>query len=127
MLKLDILIVRNPDMTYDQFLAYWRDRHAALFSSQPIVKKTVRRYVQSRIVSDTPAGAFLAPFDGIAQIWFDNLGGFLEYLQSSNYNEVIRQTKGDSRTHKECSSCSPRRRPSSGSRRSPPAREPSSF
>ena len=90
MLKLDILIVRRPDMTHDQFLGYWRDRHAALFSSQPIVKKTVRRYVQSRIVSNTPAGAFLAPFDGIAQIWYDNIDGFLEYLQSSNYNDVIR-------------------------------------
>ena len=90
MLKLDILIVRNPNMTHDQFLAHWRDRHGPLFSSQPIVKKTVRRYVQSRIVSNPPAGVFLAPFDGIAQIWFDNVAGFLEYLQSSNYNEVIR-------------------------------------
>jgi uncharacterized protein (TIGR02118 family) len=90
MLKLDILIVRNPNMTHDQFLAHWRDRHAPLFSSQPIVKKTVRRYVQSRIVSTPPAGVFLAPFDGIAQIWFDDVAGFLEYLQSSNYNEVIR-------------------------------------
>jgi uncharacterized protein (TIGR02118 family) len=90
MLKLDILIVRNPNMTHDQFLSYWRDRHALLFSSQPIVKKTVRRYVQSRIVSNAPQGAFLAPFDGIAQIWYDNVGGFLEYVQSSNYKDVIR-------------------------------------
>jgi uncharacterized protein (TIGR02118 family) len=90
MVKLDILIVRRGDMTHDQFLAYWRDHHAALFSSQPIVKKTVRRYVQSRIVPNPPAGAFLAPFDGIAQIWFDNVDGFVEYLQSANYTEIIR-------------------------------------
>jgi len=90
MLKLDILIVRNPKMTFDQFLAHWRDRHGPLFSSQPIVKKTVRRYVQSRIVSNVPAGVFLAPFDGIAQIWFDDANGFLEYIQSPNYNEIIR-------------------------------------
>lgn len=90
MLKLDILIVRNPNMTHEQFLAYWRDHHGALFSSQPIVKKTVRRYVQTRIVSNPPAGVFLAPFDGIAQIWYENIDGFLEYLQSSNYNDVIR-------------------------------------
>jgi len=90
MLKLDILIVRNPGMTHDQFLGYWRDRHAALFSSQPIVKKTVRRYVQSRIAPNNPAGVFLAPFDGIAQIWFDDVDGFLEYVRSSNYSEIIR-------------------------------------
>jgi hypothetical protein len=70
-------------MTHDQFLADWREHHAALFSSQPIVK-TVRRYVQSRIVSNAPAGAFLAPFDGIAQTWFDDVDGFVEDLRSSN-------------------------------------------
>jgi hypothetical protein len=58
MLKLDILIVRNLEMAHDQFLAYWRDRHAALFSSQPIVKKTVRRYLQSRILSKPPLAYF---------------------------------------------------------------------
>jgi hypothetical protein len=39
MLKLDILIVRRPDTTHDQFVEYWRDRHAPFFVSQPIVKK----------------------------------------------------------------------------------------
>ena len=90
MLKLDILIVRRSDMTHEQFLEYWRDRHAAFFASQPIVKKTVRRYVQSRTVPDTPAGTFVAAFDGVAQLWFDDIDGFLEYLQSPNYKDVIR-------------------------------------
>jgi uncharacterized protein (TIGR02118 family) len=90
MLKLDILIVRRSDTTHQQFVDYWRDRHAALFASQPIVKKTVRRYVQSRTLADTPAGLSVAPYDGIAQIWFENVGGFLEYLNSSNYKEIIR-------------------------------------
>jgi uncharacterized protein (TIGR02118 family) len=90
MLKLDILIVRRPDTTHDQFLEYWRDRHAPFFVSQPIVKKTVRQYVQSQTVADTPAGIPTAPFDGIAQLWFDDVAGFLEYIQSPNYQDVIR-------------------------------------
>ena len=69
MLKLDILIVRNPNMTHDQFLAHWRDRHGPLFSGQPIVKKTVRRYLQSRIVSTPPAGAFLAPLGSTITVY----------------------------------------------------------
>jgi uncharacterized protein (TIGR02118 family) len=90
MFKLDILIIRRSDLTHQQFVDYWRDRHGPFFASQPIVKKTVRRYVQTRILADTPAGLSAAPFDGIAQIWFDDVGGFLEYLNSSNYKDVIR-------------------------------------
>ncbi len=89
MLKLDILITRRHDMNHAEFEAYWRDRHVALFVSQPIVKKTVRRYLQSRTVPAVPQGMPAAPFDGIAQLWFDDAAGFLEYLHSSNYKEVI--------------------------------------
>jgi uncharacterized protein (TIGR02118 family) len=90
MLKLDILIIRRQDFTHRQFLEYWRDRHAPLFVEQPIVQKTVRRYVQSRTLPETPAGLPSAPFDGIAQLWFDDADGFLEYVQSPNYRDVIR-------------------------------------
>jgi uncharacterized protein (TIGR02118 family) len=90
MLKLDILTVRRPDTTHEQFLVYWRDRHAPFFASQPIVKKTVRRYLQSQTLDETPPGIPTAPFDGIAQLWFDDVDGFLEYLQSPNYQDVIR-------------------------------------
>ena len=54
MLKVDILVRRRPDLTYDQFIAYWRDVHAHLFSSQPVVKQYVRRYVQSRTIANPP-------------------------------------------------------------------------
>jgi uncharacterized protein (TIGR02118 family) len=90
MLKVDILVRRNPAMTHDQFVAYWRDSHAKLFFSQPIVRKTVRRYLQSRTVADAPKGLNVADYDGIAQLWFDDMKGFLDYAQSDNYRDVIR-------------------------------------
>jgi uncharacterized protein (TIGR02118 family) len=89
MLKLDILVVRRSGTDHNEFISYWRDSHATLFAGQPIVKKTVRRYVQSRpipIPDTMPAN----PYDGVAQLWFDDMAGFLEYIQSSNYQEVIR-------------------------------------
>ena len=89
MLKVDILIVRKSGTTYADFLTYWRDSHAAFFSSQPIVKKTVRRYVQSRLVP-IPKTMPVAPYDGIAQLWFADMAGFTEYIESSNYQDVIR-------------------------------------
>lgn len=91
MLKLDILVVRNPAMTHEQFLEYWRDHHAAFFTSQPIVKKTVRRYVQSRTIPNPPATPMLSDFDGVAQLWFDDVAGFVQYIQSDNYNDLIRK------------------------------------
>ena len=89
MLKLDILIIRRPGTTHEEFVNYWRDTHAPFFASQPIVKRTVRRYVQSRTVT-VPAGLPANPYDGIAQLWFDDTAGFLAYIQSPNYQEVIR-------------------------------------
>jgi uncharacterized protein (TIGR02118 family) len=89
MLKLDILVVHRPGMTHDEFINYWRDNHAAFFVVQPIVKKTVRRYVQSRPIP-IPANLPVNPYDGIAQLWFDDMAGFLEYVQSPNYIEIIR-------------------------------------
>jgi uncharacterized protein (TIGR02118 family) len=89
-LKVDILVRRRPDLTHEQFVAHWRDAHAKLFSSQPIVKQTVRRYLQSRTVADQPKGVVAADYDGIAQLWFDDMKGFLTYAESDNYRDVIR-------------------------------------
>jgi hypothetical protein len=36
------------------------------------------------------SGTFVAAFDGVAQLWFDDIDGFLEYLQSPNYKDGIR-------------------------------------
>lgn len=91
MLKLDILFVRKSGMTHDECVEYWRGHHAAFFTSQPIVKKTVRRYVQSRTIPNAPESAQLAEFDGNAQLWFDNLDGFFEYIQSDNYKDIIQK------------------------------------
>jgi len=90
MLKVDILSVRRADLTHEQFLEHWRNVHAKLFSSQPVVKEHVRRYVQSRTISETPDGVSIANVDGIAQIWFDDMDGFHGVFSSQNYYDVIR-------------------------------------
>jgi uncharacterized protein (TIGR02118 family) len=90
MLKVDILSVRRPDLTHEQFVTHWRDVHAKLFSSQPTVKQHVRRYIQSRTIADTPDGVAIANVDGIAQIWFDDMAGFHAVFSSQNYLDVIR-------------------------------------
>jgi uncharacterized protein (TIGR02118 family) len=94
MLKVDILIVRKDGTSHGEFLAYWRDSHAAFFASQPIVQKTVRRYLQSRTIAAPPAGVPVAEFDGVAQLWFDDVAAFEAYLGSENYRDVISLDEG---------------------------------
>ncbi len=90
MLKVDILVRRNPDLTHEQFIAHWRDVHAQLFSSQPVVKQHVRRYLQSRTITNPPDGLAIADYDGIAHSWFDDLAGFHGVFSSKNYEDIIR-------------------------------------
>jgi uncharacterized protein (TIGR02118 family) len=90
MLKVDILVHRRPDLSHEQFVEYWRDVHAQLFSSQPVVKQHVRRYVQSRTIPNPPNGVRLADYDGIAQVWFDDMNGFHGVFSSQNYRDVIK-------------------------------------
>jgi hypothetical protein len=54
MLKLSILMVRRNDFTYENFLKYWREVHAPLFSAQLEAKKYVRRYVQEHRLTRCP-------------------------------------------------------------------------
>ncbi len=62
----------------------------SLFSSQPVVNQHVRRYVQSRTIPNPPNGVRLADYDGIAQLWFDDMNGFHGVFSSQNYRDVIK-------------------------------------
>lgn len=81
MIKLVFALRRRPDMTVEQFQAYWRDTHAPLVAARAEVLK-IRRYVQVHTATDLEGlhGAFQrrnggAPerFDGVAELWFDSL------------------------------------------------------
>jgi uncharacterized protein (TIGR02118 family) len=89
MLKVDILVYRRPDLTHEQFVEHWRNIHVQLFSSQPVVKQYVRRYIQSRTITNPPYDVKVADYDGIAQLWFDDIEGFRGVLISMNYMDVI--------------------------------------
>jgi uncharacterized protein (TIGR02118 family) len=90
MLKLNILVTRRSDLTIEAFRTYWREKHGPLFSSQPEVKLHVRKYAQEHVGPKPPDGFAAAPYDGIAEIWFDDLAGFLGVFASRTYEEVIK-------------------------------------
>jgi uncharacterized protein (TIGR02118 family) len=89
MLKVDILIRRNPNLTHEEFVEYWSKSHYKLFQEQPIVQKYVKRYTQSRTVPTLPKGFEHSEYDGIARLWFDDMEAFSAYAASDNYRDIL--------------------------------------
>ena len=78
MIKLTFALVRRPEFTRETFQSYWFDQHAPLVASVREALR-IRRYVQLhslpvdisaplRRARGGPEG-----FDGVAQLWWDNL------------------------------------------------------
>ena len=82
MIKLTFCLRRKPGLTWEEFSNYWRDVHAPLVKQRGEILN-IRRYVQVRTLQsrDTMArmqarnGGSPEPFDGIAELWYDQLGG----------------------------------------------------
>ena len=89
MLKLSIFMVSRTDLTYEEYMKYWREVHAPLFASQVESKKYVRRYVQNHRTDDALPGTTPSKFDGIAEIWFDDLAGAKAFFESDGYRKNV--------------------------------------
>ncbi len=62
MTKIVVVLYRKEGMSRQEFRTYWRDVHGAIGARMP----GVRHYVQNHALADG------APFDGIAEMWFDS-------------------------------------------------------
>src|ERR1700734_537357 len=89
MIKLSILMMRRSDLTYDQFIRHWREIHAPLFAGQAESKQFVRRYVQDHATRNVLPGTTSSNFDGIAEIWFDDMSGAKAFFESRGYKQNI--------------------------------------
>ncbi len=87
MLKVMALLKRKDGITFEEFSRYWRERHA------PLVLKTLpglRRYVQNHAMRLSKGHP---PFDGVAEIWLDDLQSWRDMLgfMASEEGKVIRE------------------------------------
>jgi uncharacterized protein (TIGR02118 family) len=89
MIKLSILMVRRSDFTYDKFIKHWREVHAPLFAAQLESKKYVRRYIQNYKTGDALPATTASNFDGIAEIWFDDISGARAFFESDDYRKNV--------------------------------------
>ena len=92
MIKLFVFLKRRKGTSPEEFHEYWRDTHAKLALDLPEFKRHLRRYVQAHNIEsatfDFPAGHI--GFDGIAEVWFDDVESMNRAFREQRYMEVIR-------------------------------------
>ena len=90
MVKIIVCAVRKPGTTHEQFDSYWRKQHAAVIKSVPEFTRHVRRYVQCHVVGDDTPFLEGGGYDGIAELWFDDVAAMNAAFSEPRYLEVIR-------------------------------------
>jgi len=80
MIKLVYYISRKQGMTDEQFFHYWKNFHGPIGARIP----GLRRLVQSHRI-DVPGDAKSADFDGMAELWFDDIEALLKARQSPEW------------------------------------------
>jgi uncharacterized protein (TIGR02118 family) len=80
MVKLVYCITKKPGLSDEAFLAYWKDVHGAIGARIP----GLRKLVQSRRIT-VPADKYQPDFDGMAELWFDDIPALLRARQSPEW------------------------------------------
>ena len=78
--KLVYCITRRPGMSVDEFSRYWREIHGPIGRRIP----GLRRLVQSHPIPD-PDEMGPPPFDGMAELWFDDLAALRAARHSAEW------------------------------------------
>lgn len=89
MIKLTIMLVRRADITREQFSDYWLSEHAPKILALPGADSIIKSYIQQVSVRDIPEGLPVADFDGMAELWFDDLPSALTIMSSDAYQADI--------------------------------------
>ncbi len=92
MVKLIGFVRRKPGMSVADFRHYWKDVHYPLVRDLPEIKRYVLRYVQSHALDwqpTAPGAPTPQPYDGVAELWFDNAEDLAAAFSSPVYAQVV--------------------------------------
>lgn len=86
MLKLTVMVKRNPELSVEEFHAEWR-AHGRMIAEEPAFREHIRRYEQHHRVAEDYERPLLGdvPYDGVAVQWFDSFRDFMALLQTPEY------------------------------------------
>ena len=90
MVKFTILLKRRPELTHAQFVEHHKAVHAPLFMSVAAVKAHVRRYVQQHALEAELPGLPPGKYDGITELWFDDVAAIGAVFSDAEYMARIR-------------------------------------
>lgn len=79
MIKLIYCITRKAELSVEEFQRYWRETHGPIAARIP----GVRRYVQCHTLPDSYGRDTPPPYDGAAELWFDDMDAFRAALPSA--------------------------------------------
>jgi uncharacterized protein (TIGR02118 family) len=88
-LKINVFLTRRVGLTREEFDEYWTSKHTPLLAAMPATQEVVRRYVQLHAINDTVDGLPTAPYDGVAEVWVDDIAAAAALFASDHYNTVI--------------------------------------
>lgn len=82
MIKLTVLVKRNPALSIEEFHAEWR-AHGRMIAGEPVFALHIKRYEQHhRVLADYRSGD---TFDGMAVQWFESYRDFLALIETPEY------------------------------------------
>lgn len=90
MIKFSIFLRRREGTTHEDFVHYHKTNHAPLFTALPEVKQYVRKYTQCHGLPVSLPGLPDAYYDGITELWFDDVESIGKVFSSKDYMQKIR-------------------------------------
>ena len=90
-ITLHAFLVRKPELTHEEFLSYWRDRHGPLIRDTPALACHLVRYEQHAALPGDRAGS---EYDGVAVQVFGSWYDFLAML-SEPEAELMREDEAN--------------------------------
>jgi len=82
MIRLIYVLRRKPDMSFEDFQTYWREKHGPLVAKHATTLD-ILRYVQVHTLDDPINEALpgertmLKPYDGVAELWWTSRDAFI--------------------------------------------------
>jgi uncharacterized protein (TIGR02118 family) len=89
MIKVSVFVMRRSDLTHEQFTRYWKDKHAPLLMSLDSFTSSVRYYIQQHSLNNIPGNLPILPYDGIAEVWFDDLSSVMTTFGHQEYGSIV--------------------------------------
>ena len=102
MIKVCYCLKRLPHLSREEFQRYWRREHTRAAGRDAAEVLAIRRYTQLHTLDDDSSARMRATrdcaieeFDGIAEVWFDDVDEFFAAMDTDRGREVLRAMIAD--------------------------------